>query len=87
VLDDHGIAVRGLLVRHLVLPNGMAGTRDIMRFLADEISSDTFVNVMGQYHPCWRARTVAEINRPVRIEEIIRARQEALAAGLRRFAD
>lgn len=87
VLDERGIAVRGLLVRHLVLPLGWAGTREIMRFLAGEISPDTFVNVMGQYHPCWEARTVEEINRPVRYEELMQARGEAVAAGLRRFAD
>ncbi|MFB3785740.1 MAG: radical SAM protein [bacterium] len=87
MLDEKGIAVRGLLVRHLVLPNGLAGTWEVMRFLADEISSDTFVNVMGQYHPCWRARMVEEINRPVRLEEILHARQEAVTLGLRRFAD
>ena len=52
VVDENGIAVRGLLVRHLVLPRGLAGTREVMRFLANEISRNTYVNIMNQYHPC-----------------------------------
>ena len=50
-----GVARRGLLVRHLVLPDGLAGTREIMEFLAREVSPRTYVNVMGQYRPCGRA--------------------------------
>jgi putative pyruvate formate lyase activating enzyme len=50
--DEDGIALRGLLVRHLVLPGGLAGTREAMRFLAREISRNTYVNIMDQYHPC-----------------------------------
>jgi putative pyruvate formate lyase activating enzyme len=52
VMDEQGIAMRGLLVRHLVLPAGLAGTREAMRFLATEISRDTYVNIMEQYYPC-----------------------------------
>ena len=59
VIDDTGIAQRGLLIRHLVLPNRLAGTREIMRFIATKISPNTYVNVMSQYRPCGRA---AEVN-------------------------
>jgi putative pyruvate formate lyase activating enzyme len=52
VMDEQGIAKRGLLVRHLVLPAGLAGTRDAMRFLAREVSKDSYVNIMEQYYPC-----------------------------------
>jgi len=52
VMDEDGIALRGLLVGHLVLPEGLAGTRKAMRFLAEEISRNTYVNIMDQYHPC-----------------------------------
>ena len=52
VLDERGIALRGLLIRHLVLPSGLAGTQDVMQFLANEISKDTYVNIMAQYYPC-----------------------------------
>ena len=51
VMDEQGIALRGLLVRHLVLPENLAGTREAMRFLAAEISRNTYVNIMDQYHP------------------------------------
>ena len=51
VLDEHGLARRGLLVRHLVMPGGLDETREILRFLAQEVSPDTFVNVMPQYRP------------------------------------
>ena len=59
VIDDQGIAQRGLLIRHLVLPKGLAGTREIMRFIATKISTNSYVNVMSQYRPCGRA---AEVN-------------------------
>jgi putative pyruvate formate lyase activating enzyme len=54
-LGEHGVATRGLLVRHLVLPDGLAGTVDVARFLADEISRDTYINVMDQYRPAHKA--------------------------------
>jgi putative pyruvate formate lyase activating enzyme len=55
VLDEQGIAQRGLLIRHLVLPSGMAGSAKILRFLAEEISTDTYINIMAQYRPAYRA--------------------------------
>lgn len=58
VIDDSGIARRGLLVRHLVLPRGMAGTGEIMGFIAGRISINTYVNIMPQYRPCGRAGEV-----------------------------
>ncbi len=54
-LDERGIAVRGLLVRHLVLPGGLAGTEQVLSFIAREISTNTYINLMDQYHPCYRA--------------------------------
>jgi putative pyruvate formate lyase activating enzyme len=57
-IDDAGIARRGLLIRHLVLPGGLAGTREIMRFIARKISPASYVNVMSQYRPCGRAAEV-----------------------------
>jgi putative pyruvate formate lyase activating enzyme len=83
-LDERGIARRGLLVRHLVLPEGMAGTAEIVRFLAEEISPNTYINVMGQYRPAWRVaeRQIAPLNRPVTRQEIEEARAMARQAGL-----
>jgi putative pyruvate formate lyase activating enzyme len=50
---EKGIATRGLLIRHLVLPEDLAGTGAVMEFIARELSLDSYVNVMDQYHPCW----------------------------------
>ncbi|MBE9545365.1 MAG: radical SAM protein [Proteobacteria bacterium] len=58
-IDDAGIARRGVLIRHLVLPGDLAGTREVMRFIAQKISPASYVNVMSQYRPCGRA---AEVN-------------------------
>lgn len=84
-IDESGLAQRGLLVRHLVLPGNIAGTEAIVRFLAEEISSNTYINVMGQYRPAWRATdpALAPLNRPVSLHEIAAARRVAREAGLR----
>ena len=58
VIDGEGIARRGLLVRHLVLPGGLADTPEVMRFIADRISTNTYVNIMPQYRPCGRAAEI-----------------------------
>jgi len=78
-----GLAVRGLLVRHLVLPRGLAGTREVVDFLVREVSPDTYINVMGQYRPCHEARRVPEIARRPTHEEIEEAFDIARRAGLR----
>ncbi len=87
VIDERGIAQRGLLVRHLVLPGGLAGTREIMRFLAEEISRDTYINIMGQYRPEYKARVedMGPLSRRVTVEEIAEAYDMARAVGLHRF--
>jgi len=84
-LDERGIAMRGLLVRHLVLPNGLAGTPQVMAFLAS-LSRDTYVNVMDQYRPCHRAHGDPRISRPITRQEYATAVQAARDAGLWRFA-
>lgn len=80
---ENGLATRGLLVRHLVLPHDLAGTEEVVRFLAEEISPRTYLNVMGQYRPCYRAREVGELARPVTRPEYVRAVAIARRAGLR----
>ncbi len=84
-INDQGLAERGLLVRHLVLPHGLAGTREVMTFLAREISPNTYVNVMGQYRPEFLASRFPLLNRRVTLEEVQQARQEARRAGLIRL--
>ena len=86
-LDDRGIAVRGLLVRHLVMPGDAASTGEVMSFLAGEISPDTYVNVMDQYRPCGGARNTPEINRRITGAEYRQALEAARRAGLHRLDD
>ena len=85
VLDEEGVAVRGLLVRHLVMPGGVAGTRAVMRFLAREISPNTYVNLMDQYRPCGLAHRYPEIGRPVTLEEFEEALEAARQEGIHRL--
>jgi len=84
-IDEKGLATRGLLVRHLVLPNGLAGTEKIVQFLAEEISTDTYLNLMDQYRPAYNARQYPKLNRPITKREFEQAVQAALHAGLHRL--
>jgi putative pyruvate formate lyase activating enzyme len=86
VIDQDGVARRGLLVRHLVLPEGLAGTEAVVRFLAQEISPATYVNLMDQYRPCYRAHESPELSRPTSRADHDRALALARRAGLHRFA-
>jgi len=85
VMDQNGIARRGLLVRHLVLPEAMAGTAEVMRFIADRISSNTYVNVMPQYRPCHRAAEIDGLGRRPTAAEFETAIEQARAAGINRL--
>lgn len=85
-IDEDGIAWRGLLVRHLVLPGGLAGTAEIVRFIAEEISSDTYINIMAQYRPEYRAREHPPLDRAITRREHEEAVRLAREAGLHRFA-
>ena len=80
---SNGLALRGLLIRHLVLPEGLAGSLDTLRFLAEEISPNTAANVMDQYRPCWKASSVARVNRRPTAAEIDEAVRFATSLGLR----
>ncbi len=84
-LDSRGIATRGLLVRHLVMPENVAGTKEIVNFIAEEISKNTYVNIMNQYRPCGKAFEYKEIARPITQKEYIMALQWASEAGLKRL--
>ncbi len=89
VLDERGLARRGLLVRHLVLPGNLASTAEVARFLADAVSRDTYINVMAQYHPAYRARECsapdAPLHRRITAEEYRAAVEAVRAAGLWRL--
>jgi putative pyruvate formate lyase activating enzyme len=84
-VDKEGIAQRGLLIRHLVLPDGLAGTRMIMRFISEEISRDSYVNVMAQYRACHRALQIPSLGRPISSAEFDEALASAQEAGLTRL--
>jgi putative pyruvate formate lyase activating enzyme len=85
VISAEGLAVRGVLVRHLVLPEGLAGTREVARFLAREVSPNTYVNVMGQYRPDNRAWEHPQLSRPITRGELAEAVRIAREEGLSRF--
>jgi putative pyruvate formate lyase activating enzyme len=85
VVGEDGVARRGLLVRHLVLPGGIAGTDKVLEFLAEEISRDTYLNLMDQYRPCYRADEYPELDRPITRAEYAEALELAERFGLRRL--
>jgi putative pyruvate formate lyase activating enzyme len=80
---ENGRATRGLLVRHLVLPNGLAGSFKVIDFLAEQISAATAINVMDQYRPCYGAFSNSRINRRATAEEIESVRRYTIKKGLR----
>ncbi len=86
-LDETGMAKKGLLVRHLVMPGGLKETREIMRFLAEQVSLDTYVNIMGQYYPAGKVdkNKYVEINRQIDTLELREAYKVAEDEGLWRF--
>jgi putative pyruvate formate lyase activating enzyme len=87
-VDEDGLAVRGLLVRHLVMPGRLEDTRSILHWLARELSPDTYLNLMDQYHPAHKAQTepqFSELNRCLSRSEFQQATEAAAAAGLWRL--
>jgi putative pyruvate formate lyase activating enzyme len=87
IVDEHGLALRGVILRHLVMPGGIAGTREIMQWVARELGPETYVNVMAQYYPAGKvsAKQYVQINRHVSGHEFHAALEEARAAGLHRL--
>jgi len=82
--DSNQVAVRGLLIRHLVLPAGLAGTRPIMRFIAEKISLNSYVNIMSQYRPCGQAGQMEELAAPLSASEYRDAVKIAAEEGIQR---
>lgn len=83
-INDQGIAERGLLVRHLVMPEKLAGTEEFMHFIAAELSPNSYVNIMSQYRPCYKASMFPEINRRLTVGEYREAIEIATIVGLTR---
>ncbi len=84
-LDKKGIAQRGLLIRHLILPNQLAGTREIMKFIAGHISRNSYVNIMPQYRPCGDISKTRELNRHLEGNEFQQALEMAKEEGITRL--
>jgi putative pyruvate formate lyase activating enzyme len=84
-LDKQGVATRGLLVRHLVLPNRLAGTGGVVGFIAREISANTYLNIMAQYHPYHKASDIPRLSRPLTEHEFEEALGLAREHGLYRL--
>jgi len=85
VINEEGIAVRGLIVRHLVLPNNLAGSERIFEFISKEISKNTFLNIMDQYWPAYKACEYSELSRRITEEEFKKAIKLAKKFGLERL--
>ena len=83
--DENGLAQRGLLVRHLVLPGGLGGTKEILRFIREEISLDTYLNIMGHYHPAGEATLYPPLDRPLKRHEFEEAISWAQELGFTRL--
>jgi putative pyruvate formate lyase activating enzyme len=82
-VDERGIAIRGLMIRHLVMPNRVAGTKEFTRWVARTLSRTTYVNIMAQYHVAYRAADHDEIARAITVGEFLEAMEWAEKAGLR----
>lgn len=83
-IDESGIAYRGLLIRHLVMPENIAGSNLLLKFIANEISKSSYVNIMNQYHPCYKANYDSTINRRITSKEYYDVIEVAKEVGLYR---
>ena len=86
-LNSLGIAKRGLLIRHLVLPNQLAGSKEVLEFISNDISKDSYVNIMDQFRPAYHADRYPELNRHIKNEEYIETVNYAESLGLHRGFD
>jgi putative pyruvate formate lyase activating enzyme len=83
-ISDDGLAYQGLLIRHLVLPNNLAGSKKTIDYISHNISLDTYFNIMDQYHPTFNANQYPELNRTITLEEYDDVINLAKAAGMKR---
>ena len=84
-IDDDGLATHGLLIRHLILPRNLAGTKQIVNFIADALSVNTYLNLMAQYRPVYNANRYPELNRPITASEYNAVVNKAKEAGFTRL--
>ena len=86
MINSEGLAERGLIIRHLLLPQGVAGTEKVLSFIAQQLGSNTYLNLMNQYSPEYRARSYNELKGRVSLGEYQKARELAKSLGLTRLA-
>lgn len=84
VVDEFGVARKGLLIRHLVLPNDIAGSDEVLKFVTEEISKDSYVNIMKQYTPYFKASEYKALARGITDKEYNKVLNKAKELGLRR---
>jgi putative pyruvate formate lyase activating enzyme len=81
-INDEGIIKRGLIIRHLVLPNGISGTEKTMKFISEELSQDSYISLMSQYTPYYKAHEFKSVSRKITLEEYEEARNAMHKYGL-----
>ncbi len=86
-VSEKGIAERGLIIRHLVLPNRIAGSEKILDFISSESSKNAYVNIMEQYYPSYNVGKFEELNRRITVDEYVKVLSYAKKIGLNRAAD
>ena len=69
VLDDRGIIKRGIIIRHLILPNHIQNTKNVLKWIANDLDKDVYVSIMAQYFPTYKAKNIKEINRKINLKE------------------
>lgn len=80
---QNGIAHKGMIIRHLLLPNNLAGTEDVLKFIAEELSTDVYLNIMDQYYPHFKAKNVDGLNTMISRQEYSQAISLAKGFGFR----
>jgi putative pyruvate formate lyase activating enzyme len=83
-INGKGVAERGLLIRHLVMPENLAGSDHVLEFIANKISKDSFINIMSQYRPCYKAYDYPELLPPITSADMVRVLETAKRVGLQR---
>ena len=84
-IGEDGVAARGILIRHLILPYRLAGTEETMNFIAKEICQNSYINIMAQYHPCYEAFQIPQLSRDLLQEELLEAIELTHKAALNRL--
>ena len=86
LIIENGVAQKGLLIRHLVLPHNLAQSENVLKFIAQEVSKNSYVNIMDQYRPCYKADKFPYLSRPLNFNEYTQVLKTAQSFGLHRFA-